>query len=126
MNNKNLIRAFLLMSAFVVCGVVRAKTVALWPLETNDLQCVVNPKNDLSKVASHFVSAGESVEWELPPNPDSNRHAFEPVNRTAVRESFSGSDKGFLYNNYSGIYVGRDKDFTVEGYNQGLQSPRKQ
>ena len=106
---------FLALVALLCMG-ASAKTVALWPLETNDLQCVVNPKNDLSKVASHFVSAGESVEWELPPNPDSNRHAFEPVNRTAVRESFSGSDKGFLYNNYSGIYVGRDKDFTVEGY----------
>ena len=36
----------------------QAKTVALWPLESDDLRCVVNPLNDLSKVASHFVTGG--------------------------------------------------------------------
>ncbi len=116
MKNMNPIRDLLFLSALVACGAARAKTVALWPLETNDLHCVVNPSNDLNKVSAHFNGTGVEAQWKLPPNPDSNRHAFEPVNRTAVRESFSGSDKGFLYNDYSGIYMGRDKDFTVEGY----------
>ena len=47
----------------------QAKTVALWPLETNDLRCVVNPLNDLSKIASHFVNDGAEAQWELPPIP---------------------------------------------------------
>lgn len=101
----------------------QAKTVALWPLETDDLRCVVNPKNDLGKIASHFVNGGAEAQWELPPNPDAGRHPFEPVNRSAVRESLSGTENGFLYNNYSGVYMRRDKDFTVEGYIKVLALP---
>ena len=102
----------------------QAKTVALWPLESDDLRCVVNPLNDLSKVASHFVTGGAEAPWELPPNPDTDRHAAEPINRTAVHEQLSGgSVDGFLYNNYSGVYMRRDKDFTVEGYIKVLALP---
>ena len=101
----------------------QAKTVALWPLETDDLRCVVNPKNDLGKIASHFVNGGAEAQWELPPNPDAGRHPFEPVNRSAVRESLSGTENGFLYNNYSGVYMRRDKSFTVEGYIKVYELP---
>ena len=101
----------------------QAKTVALWPLETNDLHCVVNPKNDLGKIASHFVNGGAEAQWELPPNPDADRHPFVPVNRSAVRESLSGTENGFLHNNYSGVYMRRDKSFTVEGYIKVYELP---
>ena len=104
----------------------QAKTVALWPLETNDLRCVVNPKNDLGQIAAHFVNGGAEAPWELPPNPDADRHPFVPVNRSAVRESLSGTENGFLgflYNNYSGVYMRRDKSFTVEGYIKVYELP---
>ena len=101
----------------------QAKTVALWPLETNDLRCVVNPLNDLSKIASHFVNGGAEAQWELPPNPDADRHPFVPVNRSAVRESLVGTENGFLYNLYAGRYLRRDRAFTIEGYMKVLELP---
>ena len=85
----------LVVTAMVAIAVAaQAKTVALWPLEADaniGRRCVVDPKNDLTKVESHFVAAGESVEWELPPNPDTDRHAFEPINSSAVREKLEGT-----------------------------------
>ena len=101
----------------------QAKTVALWPLETDDLRCVVNPSNDLSKIASHFVNGGAEAQWELPPNPDADRHPFVPVNRSAVRESLVGTENGFLYNLYAGRYLRRDRAFTIEGYMKVLELP---
>ena len=106
----------------------QAKTVALWPLETVDaeggLRCVIDPRNDLSVIAGHKSNTDTAVVWELPPNPDTDRHAAEPINRTAVHEQLSGgSVDGFLYNNYSGVYMRRDKDFTVEGYIKVLALP---
>ena len=101
----------------------QAKTVALWPLETDDLRCVVNPLNDISKVASHFVTGGAEAPWELPPNPDADRHPFVPVNRSAVRESLVGTENGFLYNLYAGRYLRRDRAFTIEGYMKVLELP---
>ena len=115
--NKTMKPLRLLVGALALLSLsAQAKTVALWPLETNDLRCVVNPLNDLSKVASHFVTGGAEAPWELPPNPDADRHPFVPVNRSAVRESLAGTENGFLHNNYSGRYLRRDKAFTVEGY----------
>ena len=106
----------------------QAKTVALWPLESVDaeggLRCVIDPRNDLSVIAGHKSNTDTAVVWELPPNPDTDRHAAEPINRTAVHEQLSGgSVDGFLYNNYSGVYMRRDKDFTVEGYIKVLALP---
>ena len=130
MNNKNLIRAFLLVSALVACGAARAKTVALWPLEVDSnnigLRCAVNPDNDFAYISGHFSTTGMEAQWELPPNPDTSRHAFEPVSRSSVHETFAssgGNSNGFLYNNHSGIYVRRDKNFTVEGYIKVLRLP---
>ena len=127
MNNKNLMRAFLLLSALVACGVARAKTVALWPLEVDSsnigLRCVVNPANDLSKSSTNFVNTVTDVEWELPPNPDTDRHALVPLNRSAVHELWRGKPNGFLYNDYSGRHLRRDKAFTIEGYMKILELP---
>ena len=95
MNKKNLIRAFLLLSALVACGAARAKTVALWPLEVDSnnigLRCVVNPDNDFAYISGHFSTTGMEAQWELPPNPDTSRHAFEPVSRSSVHETFASS-----------------------------------
>ena len=127
MNNKNLFRAFLLLTALVACGVARAKTVALWPLEVDSnnigLRCVVNPANDLSKSSTNFVNTVTDVEWELPPNPDTDRHALVPLNRSAVHELWRGKPNGFLYNDYSGRHLRRDKAFTIEGYMKILELP---
>ena len=110
----------LVVTAMVAIAVAaQAKTVALWPLEADaniGRRCVVDPKNDLTKVDSHFVAAGESVEWELPPNPDTDRHAFEPINSSAVREKLEGTQNGFLYNHYTARHLRRDKAFTIEGW----------
>ena len=101
-----------------------AKTVALWPLDTDNLRCVVNPSNDFGHT-SYWSESDTGAQWELPPNPDSDRHAFEPLNGSAVRETLSGNsgDKGFLFNRYSGRHLRRDKAFTVEGWIKVLQLP---
>ena len=101
----------------------QAKTVALWPLETDDLRCVVNPSNDLNKVDSNFENTCTDVEWELPPNPDTDRHALVPLNRSAVHEKWGTTKTGFLFNSYSGRYLRRDKAFTIEGYMKVLELP---
>ena len=127
MNNKNLIRAFLLLSALVVCGTARAKTVALWPLEVDSnnigLRCVVNPSNDLNKIDSNFVNTDTGVEWELPPNPDTDRHARVPLNRSAVHEKWGTTQNGFLNNTYTARHLRRDKAFTIEGWIKVLDLP---
>ena len=127
MYNKNLIRAFLLLSALVACGVARAKTVALWPLEVDSnnigLHCVVNPSNDLKKIDSNFVNTDTGVEWELPPNPDTDRHARVPLNRSAVHEKWGTTQNGFLYNTYTARHLRRDKAFTIEGWIKVLDLP---
>ena len=127
MNNKNLIRAFLLLSALVACGAAHAKTVALWPLEVNSnnigLRCVVNPSNDLNKIDSNFVSTDTDVVWELPPNPDTDRHALVPLNRSAVHEKWGGTQNGFLNNTYTARHLRRDKAFTIEGWIKVLDLP---
>jgi hypothetical protein len=127
MNNKNLIRTFLLLSALVACGVARAKTVALWPLEVDSnnigLRCVVNPSNDLNKIDSNFVSTDTGVEWELPPNPDTDRHALVPLNRSAVHEKWGTTQNGFLNNTYTARHLRRDKAFTIEGWIKVLDLP---
>ena len=117
----------ILTGAAVVAAAVHAKTVALWPLEAESgnigLHCVINPANDFSKVGANFVNTDTDVEWELPPNPDSGRHALLPVNRTAVHEKYAGGSRGFLYNRHSARYLRRDKAFTVEGYMKVLELP---
>ena len=82
---------FLALAALLCLG-ASAKTVALWPLEVDSnnigLRCVVNPANDLSKVDTNLVNNVTDVEWELPPNPDTDRHALVPLNRSAVHEKW--------------------------------------
>ena len=107
----------------LLCAVAGAKTVALWPLETDNLRCVVNPLNDLAHTA-YWSTSDTGVEWELPPNPDADRHSFVPVNRSAVHETLSGTgNKGFLYNNNTARLLRRDRAFTIEGWMKVLALP---
>ena len=117
-------KASLLAWAILPVMFAGAKTVALWPLDTDNLRCVVNPSNDLSHT-SYWSESDTGAQWELPPNPDSDRHAFEPLNGSAVRETLSGNsgDNGFLSNRYSGRHLRRDKAFTIEGWIKVLQLP---
>ena len=116
-------KARFLAWATLLCLVAGAKTVALWPLETDNLHCVVNPSNDLSHT-EYWSTSNTAVEWELPPNPDTDRHSFVPVNRSAVHETLSGTgSKGFLYNNYTGRLLRRDRAFTIEGWMKVLALP---
>ena len=117
---------FLALVALLCLG-ASAKTVALWPLESVDtqggLRCVVNPSNDLSVVSGHTSNTGTNAMWALPPNPDTDRHAVEPINHSAVRETFSGSGNGFLNNNYTARFLRRDRAFTIEGWMKVLNLP---
>ena len=114
---------FLALAA-LLCMCASAKTVALWPLETDNLRCVVNPSNDLSVVSGHQSNTCTDVEWALPPNPDPDRHPFVPLNRSAVHEVLSGvGENGFLYNTYTARFLRRDRAFTIEGWMKVLELP---
>ena len=121
---------FLALAALLCMG-ASAKTVALWPLESVDteggVRCVIDPQNDLSINTGHKSNTGTNAMWALPPNPDTDRHAIEPINHSAVRETFSGSGAGFLNNNYTARFLRRDRAFTIEGWREqhmGLHSQR--
>ena len=117
---------FLALAALMCMG-ASAKTVALWPLETVDteggLRCVIDPRNDLSVNSGHKSNTGTNAVWVLPPNPDTDRHAVEPINHSAVRETFSGYGAGFLSNNYTARFLRRDRAFTIEGWMKVLALP---
>lgn len=120
----------LFLAGLVTTGMLSAKTVALWPLEklSNgkvDGSCVINPANDFTVIADNAVVEDQSVGWNLPPNPDTARHAWRPVNQSAAREVVSGKVNGFLYNNSVGDYLARDRTFTVEGYLKILDLPAR-
>ena len=120
-------KLLILTAVTAIAFVAQAKTVALWPLDAvgtdNGQRCAVNPHNDLRRVESHFDNSGTDVEWELPPNPDTNRHAFAPINRSAVHEKMDGTESGFLYNYHTARYLRRDRAFTIEGYMKVLELP---
>ncbi len=105
----------------------QAKTVALWPLESVDteggVRCVIDPQNDLSINTGHKSNTGTNAMWALPPNPDTDRHAVEPINHSAVRETYSGSGNGFLSNNYTARLLRRDRAFTIEGWMKVINLP---
>ncbi len=111
---------FLTVALCVACGVAQAKTVALWPLEKTssggfDAGCVVNPANDLVFDSRKLTVVDQELGWDLPPNPDTARHAKTPVNKFAVK-SLAGGGGNFLYNDTVGDYLVRNRAFTVEGY----------
>ena len=117
---------FLALAALLCMG-ASAKTVALWPLESVDteggMRCVIDPNNDLSINTGHKSNTGTNAMWALPPNPDTDRHAVEPINHSAVRETYSGSGNGFLNNNYTARFLRRDRAFTIEGWMKVLNLP---
>lgn len=109
-----------LAAALCLCGWAQARTVALWPLDydTNgsfDGRCAVDPRFDLAAVAANVANLRNDVQWNLPPNPDGARMAFQPVSRSSVQGRHV-SGNGFLYNDAVGVHVRRDRDFTVEGW----------
>lgn len=118
-----------LLSVVVCTGVttiVQSRTVALWPLEatssgTLDGRCVIDPANDLVGSAARQVAVESDLGWNLPPNPDTAPHAFEPVSFSAVRNNLSAQggnadNRRFLHGEGVGSYILRTVDFTVEGY----------
>ncbi len=110
----------------VACGAAQAKTVALWPLERTllggaDAGCVINTANDLAVNMSRLTVVDQELGWDLPPNPDTARHAKTPVNKFAVKAHASGGN--FLYNDSVGDYLARNRAFTVEGYLKILNLP---
>ena len=117
-----------LMALMVIgaCGVASARTVALWPLESDasgkpDCRCVIDSTNDFAYVSTNTWVAPQDVGWTLPPNPDAALHAWTPLNRSALKVNIKDRDasnrpNGFLFNNKVGDYTARDRTFTVEGY----------
>ncbi|MGN0852275.1 MAG: LamG-like jellyroll fold domain-containing protein [Kiritimatiellia bacterium] len=101
-------------------GVASARTVALWPLEATatggfDGRCVIDSANDLN--VRNFVLTDSDLGWDLPPRPDAAPHPWNPVNAKAVEQVVNDTDgAGFLDNDTTGVYVARDRDFTLEGW----------
>lgn len=112
--------------AIGACGAVSARTVALWPMESDasgkpDCRCVIDSTNDLVYVATNTWVVPQDVGWTLPPNPDAALHAWTPLNRSALKVNIKDRDasnrpNGFLFNNKVGDYIARNRTFTIEGY----------
>lgn len=113
---------------------VQAKTVALWPLEVDasgniDARCLLDPENDLTAINGEAVDS--DIGWNLPPNPDQARHAYEVADRKAAREvpgssrnGTGGAVRGFLSSETVGRYMRRDRAFTLEGWIKFLDLPQ--
>lgn len=81
-----------------------------------DARCAINTNNDLTPRDSGVIAGTQDLGWNLPPNPDTARHLFEPFN-----ESFIGtrttttpllqSESEHLANLCRPLH-----DFTVEGW----------
>ena len=109
---------------FLVClavaGVASARTVALWPLEATanggfDGRCAIDYQNDLSAV-NNVWRMGAGTGWALPPNPDASPLAVrEALNGLAV-VCTNNTTKGVVCNDVTGRRLGRDRDFTIEGW----------
>ncbi len=110
-----------LMLGFVVLAFCcHARTVALWPLERDDVLGTANVRCAIDN-ANAFVNAMEigatvkAVEWNLPPNPDSAAHLFQPINKAY----FSNSGSSTLLtcvNPDIGRVLALTNDFTLEGW----------
>ena len=109
---------------FLVClavaGVASARTVALWPLEATanggfDGRCAIDYQNDLSAV-NNVWRMGAGTGWALPPNPDASPLRIrEALNSRGVAYANSAT-KGVICNDVTGRRLGRDRDFTIEGW----------
>ncbi|MGN0847127.1 MAG: LamG-like jellyroll fold domain-containing protein [Kiritimatiellia bacterium] len=120
----------LLGLGLAAAGVASARTVALWPLEVFpnnggiDARCAVNPANDFAVVADNAKAEAQGMAWSLPPNPDTARTAWRPLNEAAVRNvPGGGMDTGLLYNDRVGDCLARECAFTVEGFVKLLDLP---
>ena len=117
------------LACLAVTGIASARTVALWPLEATetgafDGRCVIDSRNDLS--VRNFALVDSDLGWNLPPRPDAAPHAWNPVNAKALRQvAVADAGNGFLDNNETGIYVARDRDFTLEGWIKILDLPAR-
>ena len=110
-------------AAVVFCSCdVRAKTVALWPLNNGNIRCAIDPRNDFTASSLVTYSADQTIGWNLPPNADSNvtdaaTYLFDPVNRGEVIYDYN---KALLdaksEHLWSLLDVGPGKQFTLEGY----------
>ena len=110
-------------AAVVFCSSdVRAKTVALWPLNNGNIRCAIDPRNDFTASSLVTYSADQTIGWNLPPNADSNvtdaaTYLFDPVSRGEV---IYDANKALLdaksEHLWSLLDVGPGKQFTLEGY----------
>ena len=110
--------AALAVSLFGV-STASARTVALWPLETDsvaglpDGRCANDSAYDLTThdIAANAANAG----WNLPPNPDAGTvWVASPTNRTSLATTTVGSSR--LSHPALGEALAVDHDFTLEGW----------
>ena len=101
-----------------------SKTVALWPLECDDVDsadggiCAVSAANDLTvaNAAGSLDAVLDGPGWNLPPNPDKTEGLrFSPVNHSVVRSTVSFPH---IFSNASvaGQYLRPSQKFTLEGW----------
>lgn len=100
------------------CSAVCARTIALWPLNARngafDGHCLINSTFNMGSVDNSYALT-EGMDWALPPNPDSDFHVEEKFNVGAITCT-NTVVHGFLYNDSVGLYLGRDRNFTIEGW----------
>lgn len=116
-----MMRAKVLFLFGLACtGVLSARTVALWPLEVTadgrfDGRCAIDSQNDLGAIDESWrVDAGTG--WALPPNPDASPLRIrEALNSRGVAYANSAT-RGVICNDVTGRRLGRDRDFTIEGW----------
>lgn len=110
-------------AAVVFCSCdVRAKTVALWPLNNGNLRCAIDPRNDFTASSLVTYSTDQTIGWNLPPNADSNvtdaaTYLFDPVSRSELRlgnaNAFADAKSDHLWDLVS---TAPGRNFTLEGF----------
>ena len=99
---------------------VRAKTIAVWPIENGRMDSLVSRGLRLKANEDATFSADNVLPWMAPPNPDKSKHSVEIPNREALWAGTGEVSKmlalGRITHEDIGSVLCSSSDFTLEGW----------